>query len=106
MLTSGGRNTAIEGILNLKRLVAIADEKITIIPGSGVNAENIKELKEKCGAEEFHLSGKTFIDSQMKYRKPEVSMGGFSEIDEYKLVLSDIELIRKTINAFNSKIHK
>ena len=40
------------------------------MPGSGVRAENVKELAEKTGATEFHSSLKATKDSDMQYRQP------------------------------------
>jgi hypothetical protein len=40
----------------IRQLVDAADERIIIMPGSGVRKENILELSEKTGASEFHSS--------------------------------------------------
>ena len=54
ILTSGGASTAVEGLSTLKQLVADAGERITILPGSGINAGNIAEVARGTGAREFH----------------------------------------------------
>ncbi len=62
LLTSGQKNTAIEGRDLISQLVKHAGDRIIIMPGSGVNADNIQQLKE-TGAHEFHMSGSVNRDS-------------------------------------------
>jgi copper homeostasis protein len=68
LLTSGQQPTAPEGSDLLQQLVTKAADRIVIMPGSGVRAENIKELAEKTGAVEFHSSLKSKMASNMQYK--------------------------------------
>jgi copper homeostasis protein len=54
ILTSGGAPTAPQGLAVLAKLVAAAGNRITIVPGSGVNASNILEVAQRTQAREFH----------------------------------------------------
>ncbi|HXN51027.1 MAG TPA: copper homeostasis protein CutC [Candidatus Acidoferrum sp.] len=54
ILTSGGAPTAPRGLGVLAELVAAACNRITIVPGSGVNALNILEVAQHTHAREFH----------------------------------------------------
>jgi copper homeostasis protein len=54
ILTSGGAPTAPRGLGVLAKLVASAGNRITIVPGSGVNASNILEVAQHTQAHEFH----------------------------------------------------
>lgn len=67
ILTSGQRPTAHEGIALIDQLVREADDRIVIMPGSGVRAANIAELAEKTGASEFHTSARVLKASDMGY---------------------------------------
>jgi copper homeostasis protein len=70
ILTSGLQPTAIQGVYLIQQLVAKAQDRIIIMPGSGVRAENVKELAEKTGATEFHSSLKATKESEMQYQQP------------------------------------
>ncbi len=72
ILTSGQKPTAVEGINLITELVAKADGRIIIMPGSGVRKENIKELAQ-TGAREFHSSLRGKIASRMEYRNPDMA---------------------------------
>ncbi len=61
ILTSGQQIKAIDGVEIIKQLILQADDRIIIMPGSGVNAENIISLAERTGAVEFHSSASMFI---------------------------------------------
>jgi copper homeostasis protein len=54
ILTSGGKATALEGAEVLAKLVAKAKGRIAILPGAGINAENVQAVARKTGAGEFH----------------------------------------------------
>ena len=55
ILTSGQAETAVKGLGLLNKLIKIAENKIIIMPGSGVNINNILEFK-KIGSKEIHGS--------------------------------------------------
>jgi copper homeostasis protein len=54
ILTSGGAASAPEGSAKIKMLVAAARQRITIIPGAGVNSGNILQVAATTRAQEFH----------------------------------------------------
>ena len=56
VLTSGGSTTALEGAEQIARLRHFADDKIEILPGSGVTAENLGELVHITGCDQVHGS--------------------------------------------------
>lgn len=67
ILTSGLFPTAMEGRASLQQLVKQADERIIIMPGSGIRSSNIVEIAQHTGANEFHASARTVRASQMRY---------------------------------------
>ena len=70
ILTSGQQRTAIEGTQLIKDLIQQADGRIEIMPGSGIRAQNILEIKDKTGAKEFHSSARTLKKSAMTFVQP------------------------------------
>jgi copper homeostasis protein len=54
ILTSGGAGSAPEGAANIKALIALAGERVTIVPGAGINAGNILQVAAATRAREFH----------------------------------------------------
>lgn len=99
ILTSGQRNTAPEGAGLLAELVRRAEGRIVIMPGSGITAENVRDLADRTGAVEFHLSGREPVESGMKWRNPEVSMGGTVRIDEFSHNITSIGRISAVLEA-------
>jgi copper homeostasis protein len=97
ILTSGQKNTVMEGIENIKNLVKKANGRIEIMAGSGVNADNARTLIH-TGVDALHLTGKSIRDSEMVYRKEGIAMGGLSEVPEYEIVYSDFEKIRAVVS--------
>ena len=56
VLTSGGAATAPEGAAQIRSLIAQAKHRIEVMPGGGINAENVADLVQVTGAREIHFS--------------------------------------------------
>jgi copper homeostasis protein len=56
LLTSGGKGSAIDGLTSLARLLAAAQDRIVIMPGGGVRANNVMRILRQTGAREIHTS--------------------------------------------------
>ena len=67
ILTSGLRPNVDLGREMLRQLVAAADDRITIMPGSGVRSNNVVELATFTGASAFHSSARSSHPTTMKY---------------------------------------
>jgi len=70
ILTSGQKPVAPEAIELITQLNKAADERIIIMPGSGVRKENIKTLAEQTGCVEFHSSLRDKVKSTMEFVHP------------------------------------
>lgn len=94
ILTSGLKESAFEASSLLKELVDQAKNRISIMPGAGVNSLNVKWLSEKTGAHEFHSSAKREKVSFMKYHNLELSDDVIqlqqSDSDEIKNMLAEL----------------
>ena len=62
VLTSGGANTCIAGKKVIHDLVMQAKERIKIMPGSGLTAENVHEVIHS-DITDFHLSGRELVEN-------------------------------------------
>lgn len=75
ILTSGQKNNCIDGKELLGQLMKKANREVDILIGGGVDVSVIPALYESTGATSYHMSGKVTLDSEMQYRKEDVSMG-------------------------------
>lgn len=101
ILMSGQKNTVPEGLSLIKQLVDVASDRIIIMPGSGINESNIKEIRNFTGAREFHLTGRKSYSSKMEYRPDGIYFGGLSQIPEYEIKFTDPDTIRKVVSLVN-----
>jgi copper homeostasis protein len=82
ILTSGHRPTAIEGATDIAKLLAAADGRITIMPGSGIRSTKLADLARTTGATEFHSSARAVATSLAKASNTiEESFGHLVPID-------------------------
>jgi copper homeostasis protein len=70
ILTSGQKPSVVDGVGLVAELNKKADDRIIIMPGSGVRKENIKMLAEKTGCLEFHSSLRGKEKSPMQFVHP------------------------------------
>lgn len=100
ILTSGGKTTAIEGSHRIADLVAKADCRITIMPGSGINENNIADLVHFTGVTEVHSSARKRIQSRMTFRNDHIIMSN-SYGDEYSHEEADVARVRAILENAN-----
>ena len=94
ILTSGLVPNALDGAETLAAFIKQADERIIIMPGSGVKADNIIELAKKTGAVEFHTSARMSIDSKMNYTNEGMKENLKSvtvDVDEIKTIIANLK---------------
>lgn len=60
ILTSGTKAKAIDGVQVLKNLVSLSEGKIDIMAGSGINADNVREILE-TGVQAVHFTSKKAV---------------------------------------------
>jgi copper homeostasis protein len=90
ILTSGQKNTAIEGLDLLKSLVEKSNNRIEIMAGSGVSSQNAQQFL-SVGVHALHMTGKGIKASKMIFRKSDVSMTSASLSNEYEIYEADFE---------------
>ena len=95
VLSSGQKSSAIEGLKTLIKMKDFAGDRITIMPGGGINSENCMVFK-KAGFEAIHFS------AFRAYEKKE-SSSIMSSLFDQALGESDIEEIHKIKDCLQSK---
>jgi len=94
ILTSGHQLTALLGTPLIAELVKRANDRIAIMPGSGVNEEAVEKIVSETHVNEIHFSAVAFRDSAMQYRNPAISAMGSEEGSEFKYRTVDPERVR------------
>ena len=87
ILTSGLKPKAEEGRQTIFELISKADDRIIIMPGSGITSENIISIAESTGARELHSSASFFEESKMEYHN--------QLMDELKRVTVNSNAVKK-----------
>lgn len=97
ILTSGQAATAAQGQTLLTQLVQQAQQKISIMAGAGINADNALTIAQQTGVTELHLSGKSYRPSKMQYQNSQAAMGQNAKEDTQILVtdFAKINAVRK-----------
>ena len=99
VLTSGQRDTALEGLDILKRTHDAARGRIVIMACGGLDAQNIAQVLAGSEADELHFAALHTVPSGMAFRNPNVGMGGTALEREFEVTLTDQDAVRRTIAA-------
>ncbi len=94
VLTSGHRNTALEGVEQIFRLQQRAQNKIDVMAGSGVTDKTIVEIATKTKVKSFHASAKKISAGNMVYKNRNVSFNSSNQLSEFDVLTVDSEMIR------------
>ena len=87
ILTSGGAANCRAGQDMIAKLLALRDETNgpEVLIGAGMNAQTIAAFRQQMpGARAFHMSGKTDLESPMRFRREGVPMG-LPGLDEWHI---------------------
>ncbi|MBT3606003.1 MAG: copper homeostasis protein CutC [Candidatus Latescibacteria bacterium] len=98
ILTSGCAPSVEQGIETIQKLIVQAQGRTIIMPGGGINEQNAKTIIQKTQAKEIHFSGRTQIESPMKYRNEELAFSSASQ-SEYTHHITDTDRIRAILHA-------
>lgn len=99
VLTSGQRDTAIEGIDILRRTVEVAGDRLVVMVCGALDETNIAEVLRRTHAPEAHFAAPKVLPSGMAFRNPHVGMGGTAIEREFELTVTDPDAVRRTIAA-------
>ena len=102
VLTSGQRDTAVEGIETIRATVEVARGRLTVMACGGLDAHNVALIRDETRAPELHFAALRTERSRMRYRNSAVGMGGTALEREYTNQITDEEAVRATIAAARS----
>ena len=77
------------GIIKLKELVEKYNDKIIIMPGSGINERNIEYINDTIKANEYHMTANKTVESVMQYINENVFMGASLRPPEFSVKYTD-----------------
>jgi copper homeostasis protein len=95
ILTSGQYPTVSSGLSQLMQLVEQAQDRIIIMPGSGLNSKNVKEIALQTKAKEFHTAARMqYVDSAVKSPASMNENMAWVSVDE-----EEVSAIKRILNA-------
>lgn len=101
VLTSGAAPSAIAGLDTIRQLLQLRNKDCgpEILIGAGINAKAITAIRKKLPqAVSFHMSGKTEVNSAMRFRRNDIPMG-IPGLDEWHIQQTDEGAVRAAKSA-------
>ena len=94
ILTSGQKSNAHDATDLISQLIEKAEDRIIIMPGSGIRSDNIIDIATKTKAVEFHTSARILADSKMEFIRDSLK-------EKLQSVIVDENEIRKIKSILN-----
>ena len=94
ILTSGQKANAHDATDLISQLIEKAEDRIIIMPGSGIRSDNIIDIATKTKAVEFHTSARKLADSKMEFIRDSLK-------EKLQSVIVDENEIRKIKSILN-----
>ena len=104
VLTSGAAASSKAGADTIAKLIALrdSDNGPEVLIGAGVNANVIRHLRQTVsGSCAFHMSGKTELESAMRFRREGVPMG-LPGLDEWHIQQTDLSAVKAAREALDA----
>ncbi|MGA2813952.1 MAG: copper homeostasis protein CutC [Candidatus Acidiferrum sp.] len=98
VLTSGGKQSAVEGAEVLQRLVEASRGDIAIMAGGGIEDHIVSELLARTGVREIHASLRSVVSSPLRFQNDQISMGA-EKGREYQRFVVDPQKVRRLLLA-------
>ena len=95
VLTSGQKDSVPEGVELITKLIERAHGRIEILPGGGIQAWNMKEMIERIGCGQVHLTAWRTISDTSTQARPAFTFGGALYPSEDRYQMTDAKLVRQ-----------
>ena len=102
VLTSGGKSSVVDGASTVARMVEQAGNRIVIMPGCGIDRDNIIDVMHRTNARELHIALDRPVQSEMRFRKAEIPMGGV-EGREYLRFVAEAAAVRDVVTLLQNE---
>ncbi len=100
VLTSGGEPSVVDGAAVVAKMIGAAKGRIAVMPGSGINPENVLSILESTDASEVHIALEEEVPSGMQFRKAEIPMGGVDGREYIRFVTPETA-VRNVVEILN-----
>jgi copper homeostasis protein len=102
VLTSGQKESVPEGVGLIKTLIERAGNRIEILPGAGIQLWNLKEIVERTGCRQVHLTAWITVSDTSTQARPAITFGGALYPPEDRYQKTDANLVRQLAGMLRS----
>lgn len=103
ILTSGQKNSVMEGAELIRRLIEQAKDRIEILPGGGILPYQIPEVLARTGCRQIHLVTWATHTDVSTHARPEVTFGGALYPPEDRYQVTDAALVRQIASGLKGR---
>lgn len=101
ILTSGQEPSVHYGAETVRQMIAYAAGRIEVLPGAGIRMNNVKEIVEKTGCDQFHVALSRTCTDRSACGNPEIFFGGALYPPEDRFSMADQAKIHSMVTLVN-----
>lgn len=101
ILTSGQAPSVLYGAPKIKEMREYANGRIEILPGAGINLNNVTAILEETGCDQIHLSMKKICYDHSTSHNQEIFFGSALYPPEDRFFMADSEKIKQMVGKVN-----
>jgi copper homeostasis protein len=102
VLTSGQKDSVPEGVELIKNLIDRAGDRIEVLPGGGIQVWNMKEMVERIGCRQVHLTAWGTVVDTSTHARPAITFGGALYPPEDRYLVTNAKLVRQLSETLRS----
>ena len=102
VLTSGQKDSVPEGVELIKKLIERAGDRIEILPGGGIQVWNVKEVVERTGCRQIHLTAWGTASDSSTLARPGITFGGALYPAEDRYQVTDAGVVREVLGRLGT----
>jgi copper homeostasis protein len=95
VLTSGQKNSAPEAATLIARLIEHARDRIEVLPGAGIDLNNVRNFATSTGCNQIHLTAFTERRDPSTLANPDIKFGSENGPSESTFALTDRVVVRR-----------
>jgi len=99
VLTSGQQNSVPEGMELIRKLIKHARNRIEILPGGGIPNYALRDVVEKTGCSQVHITAFGSRIDRSTERRPFITFGGALYPPENQFLMTDRSLVQQMVES-------
>ena len=103
VLTSGQKDSALEGVDLIAKLIERAGKRIEVLPGGGIRPYNVNDIVKRTRCRQIHMTAWGKVEDRSTHANREITFGGALQPPEDLYDRTDPRLVRQIVRGLRKQ---